>query len=120
MSNTTADTEYEDTQYVGDLTTLDECDATGYARIALASEAVNVDVANSRIEIDAGDGAFNSLSGDGTRDYVGVVVYIHKTNDTDSEFLTWVPFSNSPIVKESTSVSVPWDAEGIVQIANAA
>lgn len=117
MTNTTADTENDAIVYVDDLTTLDESDATGYARQALANEAVNKDDANDRAEFDADDISFAGLSGDATRDYQGVVLYKHVTNDTDSPIIAFVEFSNQPLSKQASQVDVPWDAEGILQLA---
>jgi len=116
MTNTTADTENDAKVYVGDLTTLDECDATGYSRQALANEAVNKDDANDRAEFDADDASFAGLSGDATRDYQGVVLYKHVTNDADSPLIAFIEFSNQPLAKEATQVDVPWNAEGILQL----
>jgi len=116
MTNTTADTENDAKVYVGDLTTLDESDATGYARQALATEAVNKDDANDRAEFDADDVSFSGMSGDATRDYQGVVLYKHVTNDADSPLIAFIEFSNQPLSKSATTVSVPWNAEGILQL----
>jgi len=116
MTNTTADTENDAKVYVGDLTTLDESDATGYARQALATEAVNTDDANDRAEFDADDVSFSGMSGDATRDYQGVVLYKHVTNDADSPLVAFIEFDNQPLSKSATTVSVPWNAEGILQL----
>jgi len=116
MTNTTADTENDAKVYVGDLTTLDESDATGYARQALTTEAVNKDDANDRAEFDADDVSFSGMSGDATRDYQGVVLYKHVTNDADSPLIAFIEFSNQPLSKSATTVSVPWNAEGILQL----
>ena len=120
MTNTTADTEIDSTEfvYVGDLTTLDEADATGYARIDMAGLAVNIDDANNRAEFDATDLSFTGLSGNATRDYQGVVLYKHVTNDTDSPVLCFIDFA-SDLAKEATQVDVVFDAEGVLQIAQA-
>jgi len=115
MTNTTADTENAGMVYVGDLT-LDECDATGYSRQALANEAVNKDDANDRAEFDASDASFAGLSGDATRDYQGVLLYKHVTNDADSPLVAFIEFDNQPLAKEATQVDVPWNAEGILQL----
>jgi hypothetical protein len=115
MTNTTADTEDEETLMNG-FTTLDESDATGYARQALANEVVNQDNPNNRAEFDADDVSFAGLGGDATRDYQGCLIYKHVTNDTDSIPLFFVEFSNQPLAKEATQVDVPWDAQGILQL----
>lgn len=120
MTNTTADTEQDSTEFVfvGDLTTLDECDADGYARVALSGEAVNIDDVNNRAEFDANDISFAGLAGDATRDFQGVVLYKHVTNDADSPILCFIDFT-ADVTKAATTVNVPWNAEGILQIAKA-
>ncbi len=115
MTNTTADTEQDTIKFVTDFTTLDECDATGYARLALANEAVNIDDGNDRAELDADDSSFTSLSGDGTRDVQGALIYKHVTNDTDSPAIAFVDFS-ADIPSTATQIDVPWNAEGILQL----
>jgi hypothetical protein len=116
MTNTTADTENSAMVYVGDLTTLDECDATGYSRQALAGEVVNKDDPNSRAEFDANNISFSGLGGDATRGYQGVVLYKHVTNDADSPLVAFIEFDNQPLSKEATQIDVPWNAEGILQL----
>jgi hypothetical protein len=113
MSNTTADTE-KDADTISGITTLDESDATGYARVALTGEASNIDDTNDRAEMDANDVVFSGLSGNATRDYQGVLLYRHVTNDTDSVPVVFVEFS-STVTKNATSVTIPWNAEGIIQ-----
>lgn len=119
MTNTTADTDNDADVFVGDLTTLDECDATGYARQALASEAVNIDDTNDRAEFDATDVSFTGLSGNATRAIQGVLLYKHVTNDADSPLLAFIDFT-SDIPATATQIDIPWNAEGILQIAQAA
>lgn len=118
MTNTTADTENTGLTFVGDITTLDECDATGYARIALSSEAQNVDTGNVRIELDAADLTFSGLSGNATRDVQGLLLYKHVTNDADSPVIAFVDFTTD-IPSTATQITVPFNAEGIIQFAAA-
>lgn len=116
MANTTCDTENDGITTVSGFTTLDECDATGYSRQALTGEAVNKDDANDRAEFDANDASFAGLGGDATRDYAGVLVYKHVTNDADSVPIAFIQFTNSPAVSSgATQVDVPWNIEGIIQ-----
>lgn len=118
MTNTTADTENTGLTYVSDITTLDECDDTGYARIALTSEANNVDVGNVRVELDAADLTFSGLSGNATRDAQGLLLYRHVTNDTDSPVIAFLDFV-ADIPSTATQITVPFNAEGIIQFAAA-
>lgn len=120
MTNTTADTETDGIVNLSDFTTLDEADATGYARQALASEAVNTDNTNDRAEFDAADDSFTGLGGDASRNYQGLLLYKHVdgTNANDIA-IAYIPFS-SALNSTATQVDIPFDAEGILQLANAA
>lgn len=117
MTNTTADTENDAMVNLDDFTTLDECDATGYVRQALANEAVNVDDGNDRAELDADNASFAGLSGDATRDIQGALVYKHVDGtDANDIVIAFVDFT-SDIPKEATQIDIPWNAEGIIQLA---
>ena len=113
MANTSAGTENAGKVYVSDLTTLDECDATGYTRQVLTAEAVNKDDANDRASFDADDAVFSSLSGDASRNYVGVVLYKHVGADSANPLIAYIEFT-TPITSAATQVTVPWDAAGIL------
>lgn len=114
MSNTTCDTEV-DVSAISDYSTVDPCDATGYADIALAGEAVSQDDANDRGEYDANDAVFSGLSGDASRSIVGVLLYEY-VDGTDANDIPgpYIEFS-TPIPATATQVTIPWDAEGIAQ-----
>ena len=115
MTNTTVDTE-DDIQTTSAFTTLDECDATGYARLALASEAVNIDTVNNRAEFDANDLSFTGLSGNATRAIQGILLHEHITNDASSLPIVFVDFA-SDIPTTATQIDIPWNVEGIMQAA---
>ncbi len=112
MTNTTADTDVDADNTSG--YTLDECDGTNYARVALANEAVNVDDANDRAEFDADDVVFTSL-GNGTRQLQGALIHEHITNDAGSFPFSWTDFS-STINPGGSTFSIQFNAEGIVQL----
>lgn len=114
MTNTTADTENDAKVYVGDFTTLDECDGANYVRKALANEAVNKDDTNDRAEFDADDVTWTAL-GNGTRAIQGALIYKHVTNDTDSPIIAFVEFSATQNPGGS-DFTVSWNAEGILQL----
>lgn len=116
MTNTTADTEKDGIDFMDDFATLDEADATGYARVALGSEASNVDNSNDRAEFDSNDVSYTSLSGDASRAYQGVVLLKHVTNDTDSVPICFVEFP-STVPATATQVDVTVNAEGWLQAA---
>lgn len=115
MTNTTADTAKDAIDQISDLT-LDECDDSGYARVALTGEAVNVDDTNDRAEFDANDLSFTGLSGNSSRAIQGVLLYKHVTNDADSIPIVFIDFT-SDIPATATQIDVPWDSEGVLQLA---
>lgn len=117
MTNTTCDTEVDAINDLADYTTIDPADATGYADVALADEAVAADDPNNRAEFDATNISFTGLSGDATRDYQGVLLYkyVDGTNANDLP-LCFIDFT-ADIPSTATQVDVPWNAEGILQAA---
>ncbi len=119
MTNTTCDTEKDGIDNISDITTVDVCDATGYADVALANEAIAVDDANDRSEFDADNVSFTGLSGDATRDAQGVLLYAY-VDGTDANDIpvAFIDFT-ADITSAATQVDVPWDAQGIIQLAQA-
>jgi hypothetical protein len=119
MTNTTCDTENDGVVELVDFTTSDIADATGYADIDMDGLAVNKDDPNDRAEFDANDLTFSGLSGDATRDYQGVLLYVYVDGtNTNDKAVAFIDFT-SDIPKEATQVTVPWDAQGIIQFAQA-
>jgi hypothetical protein len=118
MTNTTADTDNDAVVNVADITTLDLCDAAGYADIDMSGLAVNKDDPNDRAEFDAADLVFSGLGGDGTRDYQGVLFYVYVDGGAGDKVIAFVDFT-ADIPKAATQVTVPWDAQGIIQFAQA-
>jgi len=112
MTNTTADT-FQDTEFVSGVT-LDEYDGTGYARKALASQAVNQDDPNNRAEFDADDVLW-SILGAGSRPCQGMVLYKHVTNDGDSPLIAFIDTGGFPFSGSGIDIQVTWNTEGIVQ-----
>ncbi len=113
MANTSAGSENDGKVYVSDLTTLDECNAGGYSRQALANKVVNKDDANDRAAFDADDVVFASLGGDAARNHVGVLLYKHVGADSANPLIAYIEFT-SPITNAATQVTVPWHADGIL------
>jgi len=116
MTDTTCDTEVDAINDLADYSTIDESDATGYADVALTSEAVAADDANDRAEFDAANVSFAGLSGDATRDYQGVLLYkyVDGTNANDLP-LCFIDFT-ADIPSSATQVDIPWSAEGLLQL----
>ena len=92
-----------------------ELTSTGYARVALANEAVNLDDANNRSEFDADDTTFASVSQLAAEVAVAAVVYKHVTNDADSIPLFHLDDGGFPITPQGGDIVIQWDAEGIAQ-----
>ena len=113
MSNTTADTD-QDAEFISSIGTLDEYDGANYARQAIGGEAVNEDAANNRAEFDGNDIQFATL-GAGTRQAVGMVLYLHVTNDADSPVIAYIDSGGFPFSGNGGNVDVAWNAEGILQ-----
>jgi len=116
MTNTTCDTEVDAINTLSNYTTIDPSNATGYADVQL-TESAAVDDANNRAEFDATDISFSGLGGDASRAYQGVLLYkyVDGTNANDIP-VAFVEFT-STIPATATQVNVPWNAEGILQIA---
>jgi len=119
MTNTTCDTENDGKVNLSDITTIDASDATGYADIDMDGLAVNKDDPNDRAEFDANDLVFSGLSGDATRDYQGVLLYVYVdgTNAND-KLIAFIDFT-ADVPAAATQVTVPWNIEGILQFAQA-
>ena len=114
MTNSTADTE-EDKEFVGDFTTLDEYDGTNNTRKTLANDALNEDLPNNRAEFDADNITWTAL-GVGTRQALGMVLYLHVTNDADSKPVAYIDTGGFPFDGNGGDVTVTWNAEGILQV----
>lgn len=114
--STTADTD-QDAATISAITTLGELVATGYARQALASEAVNRDDANNRAEFDAADVAFGAIGG-AVNDTIGaILLFKFVTNDSDSIPIAYIDNAGSSfsMPTNGSTISITWNAEGIVQ-----
>lgn len=112
MSNTDADT-LNTAATISAFASLDEMNGAGYARQALASEAVNQDTPNARAEFDAADVVFTGL-GNGTRPVTGAVIFRFITNDADSIPVFYIDLSPN-FDPGGGTFTVQWNAEGIAQ-----
>lgn len=121
MTNSDAnDAAQDDSDFVGDVLVLDECDATGYARVVLPTEAIVEDSGNQRIELSSGAIAFGSPTADATRDIEAMIIYQHVTNDADSPIIAYYDTVSSgptfPFTVNGGSITVTPNAEGLIQI----
>jgi hypothetical protein len=118
MSNTTADTD-EDATFIADIGTLDEYDGASYARVALTGEAFAVDTTNDRFGFDADAFVFAALAV-GTRQCVGLLLYLHVTDDTDSKPLLYIDGTGFPFDGNGSDVTFTPNAAGVMYSRNAA
>lgn len=112
MSNTTCDTENDGISTVSNFTTQDKSDATGYADVALASETVTKVDASDWAKFTSDNIVFSGLSGDATRDYVGILLYKYVDGtDANDKPIAYIEFTGT-VVKEATQVTVTCPANG--------
>jgi hypothetical protein len=116
MTNTTCDTENDGIVTLSNYTTIDVCNSGGYADIAATAEVVNKDDPNDRAECDAADVTFAGLAGNASRAIQGCLIYkfIDGTNANDLA-VAYVDFT-ATAPATSTSITIPWSAEGILQL----
>lgn len=117
MSNTTADTEV-DAEFMAAFTTLDEYDGASYARVALTTEAFAADLASDRFKFSCDPITFATL-GVGTRQCVGMILYLHVTNDADSKPLFYIDGTGWPFDGNGEDVTFTPHADGAAYIRNA-
>lgn len=119
MTNTTADTDTDGVNNVDDIGTLDECNDSGYARVALANESVAEDTTNDRAKFDADDVSFTSLSGNSSRAIQGALVYKHVDGTAANDIpIAFIDFTTD-VPATATQINVPWHADGILTAAQA-
>lgn len=120
MENTDADT-LVDAEFMDDFVSLDEYDDASYARVALTGEAFAADLANNRWEFTGDPIVFPALEA-GSRQAVGLIIYLHVTNEADSKplfFFNSASPTNFPFDGNGEDVTLTPNAEGLVQIRNA-
>lgn len=118
MTNTTCDTEIDAINNLSNYTTIDVCDASGYADVALNTETVTANDTDNRADFDtASNIVFSGLGGNATRDFQGILLYkyVDGTNANDIP-LMFVDFTTD-IVKEATQVTVPSSTTNLLQVA---
>jgi hypothetical protein len=115
MSNTTADTEV-DAQNPADLTTIDRYNGSGYSAATLTGEAVNEDLANNRAEFTSSAWNFGSTVGAGTRQAVGIVIYVNVDGTDANDLLAYyIDSGGFPFNGAGGPIDVTPNAEGLVQ-----
>jgi hypothetical protein len=114
MTNTTADTE-PDATTVGGITTLDECDATGYAIEDVTSPAATAVDASDLMKFASDNWVWSGLGGDATRDYQGALLVQYVDGSTGDIPILFVDFT-ADVTKAATQVTAPCPASGWLTI----
>lgn len=117
MSNTTGDTD-EDAATISAIGTLDEYDGASYGRVALTTEAWAAVTATDRFKFSADPIVFATL-GVGTRQCVGLLLYLHVTNDADSKPLMYIDGTGFPFDGNGADVTFTPHADGVMYLVNA-
>ena len=91
--------------------------STNYARQALANEATSQDDANDRAEFDADDATFSSLAQSSSETILAYLVY--KDGGADSSSTPICQVDISPAITPNGTLTIQWDAQGILQLASA-
>jgi hypothetical protein len=107
-----------DAEFVNALT-LDEYDGSAYVRKPLTSEAFAVNLADDRFEFTADPIVWVAL-GVGTRQCVGLLLYLHVADDTDSKPLMLYDGAGFPFDGDGSDRSIaPNGTGGFMLIRNA-
>lgn len=114
MTNTTVDTE-PDKDTVAGFTTLDQCDATGYAIEDITTPAISADDIDMEFVWSSDDWAWGGLSGDASRAYQGALVVFWVDGGTGDIPVLFVDFT-ADVVAAATQVTAPCPAEGWLNI----
>ena len=92
-----------------------EISVASYARQPLASEAVNIDDANDRVELDFDNLAFGNLETGQT--VKALIFYIHTGVDSTSRLIAYVDTATGlPATLGGGAFNVTIDAEGFIQL----
>lgn len=116
MTNTTCDTEVDAIDNLSDYTTIDPCDATGYADVALTETVAVVD-ASDLAKFDATDISFTGLGGDATRAAQGVLIYKYVDGTNTNDIPVCYLDLNTTAPTTATQVNVAFNASGILTLA---
>lgn len=104
-------------EFLDDFTLLDELDATGYSREALAAIALNEDAPQDFFKLEADPADFGVLTG-GSDKLAGWLVYVHLGADSANRPLVLIEDRASgpglPYMPYGQPVVVDWAADGII------
>jgi hypothetical protein len=116
MTNTTADTD-QDAATLSAITTLDEYSGSGYARAALASEAVTRDDANNRAEFSSTTPvSFGATVAAAVRSAAGILMYRHIDGTAaNDQPIAWIDTGGFPVNGAGGPFTAAMNAEGWLQ-----
>ncbi|MGV0985000.1 MAG: hypothetical protein ACOYB2_10625 [Limnohabitans sp.] len=112
MENTTATSDVT-AQVIDDIVTLDEYDGAGYTRKTCTGNVVTQDDLNGMAKFMVDPVTWVGL-GVGTRQCVGVLVYAHVTDDTDSIPVAFIDSGGFPFDGDGTNVVFTPNAYGFI------
>ena len=117
MTNTTCDTEIDAIDNLSDYSAIDVCDDSTYADVALDTPTVTANDTDNRGDFDdTADIVFAGLTGDATRDYQGVLLYLYVDGtDANDIPLCFIDFT-ADISKTATQVTVPSSTTNLLQL----
>lgn len=113
MTSSTIFSQNDGIVYVGDFTTLDECNGTNYVRKTLANKTVTKSDANDWAYWDADDITWTAL-GAGSRALMGVLLYKHVSTDANSPVICSFQFASS-VTLTDTNFPLAWSSNGILR-----
>jgi hypothetical protein len=116
MSNTTADTD-QDAANIAAIGTLDEYDGSGYSRPDLGSSTITQDDANNRSEIDYADFTFGATVAAGTRQAVGMIIYVEVGTDSQDWPIAYIDTGGFPFDGSGAPINVAVNTEALLQVA---
>lgn len=111
-------------EFVADIfdggTTAEELSDSSYSRQTLANQSTTTDTTDDEGVFDGDDTTFSSL--DTTQDIQFIVVYVEKTDDSDSPVIAVFDddsagsVSDLPMATNGSDVTISWNSEGILNI----
>jgi hypothetical protein len=120
MAGSTVPTENATVTYVDDFTTLNEGDATDYARLTAQNVTVTRNDVQNRGQLTFDDLSFQNLGGDASAAYIGILLIDYvagATPDTVSRVIQYLEFSNGELSEQATQIDIPISADdGVIRI----
>ena len=109
-----------DAEFLTQFTTFGEFNGPGFSRVTLTGEAVNVDLANLRVELDADDFDFGALNA-GSAAIKGLLLFVWGGSDGTSRPAVWLdqtklPGPQFPYSPVGSQVRVKVDPEGFAHL----